>query len=1089
MRRSAIVLILTLLAASALLTQTVVGSIGGVVQDASGAVVDHVKVTVTDEETHVTYTAETNGRGNYLVPFLKPGSYGVAFEKTGFERRVSSGIAVVLNQEVRLDATLEPGSITQSVTVEAKGTLVNRVSSEIGTEVGYEDLINQPESIGSHGASVLGMIIIFPGVSSSSPDYSNPNNISLGGGRPDTPPIIIDGLPSNMGADNTYGLVPTPYSTEELQVLTVPFSAQYGQTGGGAILTTTKAGTMELHGALFETHNDQALNALNFFSAASTVKTKAIFNNFGGAVGGPVYIPKVFNGKKHLTFFFTDWEDTIEPKGSLTNTNVPTAAELQGNFSGPTPQNTAPVPIYDPATTQTVNGKVTRSLFPGNIIPANRIDPVGAKIASFFPAPNCDLTSFNFCVSPTQNHTYLYNTDRIDENISDYDKVWFRFARDGPTTGVVPYFNNAANPSAINGWKDYHAQATWSHIFSPSMANEFRFGMVQEDNFNTPSNTDVPSLGLTGVALTQFPDISVSGLFGIGASSYSQTRDRHWIWNDALTRQVGRHHLQMGGEFMRYLNHVFSPGVLSGSYSFTGTFTSLPGTNSGYGLADLLLGLPATTSISINNYEYRLATNYASLYFQDDYKVTSKLTVNLGLRWEFDGPPTELNGQNYTFNPSLIDPTTGKLGAIQFAGVNGAPRHFIPNDYRGFLPRFGFAYSLPANTVVRGGYGIYELPSIGFITNGATSKYSTTASFTAQNGGATPYYELDQGVPAYSPNVGANGLPNIASSLTSPTQNVQWQQLTAVIPYLQEWQFGIEHQFKGWLAEVDYEGNRGAHLPITLQENQIYPSPNCCFGVANSQSLRPYPQWLNVARYTNDGNSNYNALITKLQHAWKSGLSVLASYTWAKMMDDVDASARADAVANQNVYNLRAQYGIAMIDIPQRFTFAWVYDLPLGSGGKVAKDIPVLSYVVGHWQVSGNYQAQIGYPYNVTQANDLGLYSPIQYTNQVGNPNLSNQSIAEWFNPKAFAMAPVDSLGNTPRASLFGPGQNNWNIAVARIFPIRERINFRLRAEFYDAFNHPQWNGLNTTITSPAFGSVTSAMDPRTIQFAGRIQF
>jgi hypothetical protein len=278
-------------------------------------------------------------------------------------------------------------------------------------------------------------------------------------------------------------------------------------------------------------------------------------------------------------------------------------------------------------------------------------------------------------------------------------------------------------------------------------------------------------------------------------------------------------------------------------------------------------------------------------------------------------------------------------------------------------------------------------------------------------------------------------------------------------------------------------------LPITLQINQIYPSANCCFGVANSQSLRPYPQWLNVARFTDGGDSNYNALITKLQHAWKGGLSVLASYTWAKMMDDVDASARADAVANQNVYNLRAQYGIGMIDIPQRFTFAWVYDLPLGSGGKVARDIPVLSYAIGHWQMSGNYQAQIGYPYNVTQANDLGLYSPIQYPDAEGAPKPSHRSIAGWFNPKAFAMAPVDSLGNAPRASLFGPGQNNWNIAVARIFPIRERINFRLRAEFYDAFNHPQWNGLNTTITSPAFGAVTSAMDPRTIQFAGRIQF
>ena len=1070
--------------------QSTAGSIGGVVQDASGGLMPGVKVTVTDESTNVSTVVQTNHAGNYLVPFLKPGSYRVAFEKEGFAKRVSNGIELVLNQEVRMDAALQPGSVTQSVTVEAKGTLLNQVSSEIGGEMGYQDLINLPESIGSHGASVLGMVPMFPGLSGSSPDDSNSNDYSLGGGRTDTIPIIIDGLPSNMGADNTYGFVPTPYSTEELQVLTVPFSAQYGQTGGGAILTTTKAGTSELHGALFETHNDQSLNALNFFSAPTTVRTKAIFNNFGGAVGGPVYIPKLYNGKRHLTFFFTDWEDTLEPKGSLTNTDVPTAAELQGDFSGPTPQHTAPVLIYDPATTQTVGGKTTRTPFPGNVIPANRMDPVGVRMASFYPAPNCTLTTFNYCVAPTQSHSYLYNTDRVDENISDYDRVWFRFARDGPTTGAVPYFSNAANPSAQNGWKDYHVQATWNHIFSPAMANEFRIGFVQEDNFTDPVTQDVSSLGLKGVALTQFPDLAVTSLFSLGTSSYARTRDRHWIWNDALTRQVGRHHLQMGGEFMRYLNHTFTPGVLSGSYSFTGTFSSLPGTTSGAGLADLLLGMPATTTISLNNYEFRYVTNYAALYFQDDYKVTPKLTVNLGLRWEFDGPPTELNGQSYTFNPNLVDPTTGKMGAIQFAGINGAPSHFVPNDYHGFLPRVGFAYSLPKNTVFRGGIGFYELPSIGFITNGQTSKYSTSASFTAQNGGTTPYYTLSQGVPAYSPNVGANGLPNIVSSLTSPTANVQWQQLTPVLPLLEEWQFSLQHQFGGgWFAEIDYEGNHGLHLPVTLQTNQIYPFANCCFGLANTQAMRPYPQFLNVPRYSYSGNSNFNGMIIKVQHYWRNGMSVLTGYTWGKTMDDVDAAARSDAVANQNVYNLRAQYGIAMIDIPQRFTTSFVYDLPVGSGGKIAGGIPVASYVLGHWQVSGTYQAQIGYPYNVTQANTLGLFNPIQYPNAVGNPNLSNQSIAQWFNPKAFAIAPQDTLGSAPRASLFGPGQNNWNIAISRIFPIREHLNFRVRAEFYDAFNHPQWSNLNTTITSPAFGSVTSAMDPRTVQFAGRIQF
>jgi hypothetical protein len=508
--------------------------------------------------------------------------------------------------------------------------------------------------------------------------------------------------------------------------------------------------------------------------------------------------------------------------------------------------------------------------------------------------------------------------------------------------------------------------------------------------------------------------------------------------------------------------------------------------NTGSGLADLLLGIPASTSIATNNYEFRYLTNYASLYFQDDFKVTPKLTVNLGLRWEFDGPTSEMNGQNYTFNPALTDPTTGRMGAIQFAGIGGAPSHFVPNDYRGFLPRAGFAYSLFKNTVLRGGYGIYQLPSIGFVTSGQTSKYSIAATFTSPDG-VTPAYQLSQGVPPYSYNVGPNGLPNIASSLTNPTANVVEQQLSGMIPYNQEWSLSVQQQFgHSWFAEIDYQGNRGVHLPVTVGINQIAPSPNCCFGVANAQLLRPFPQFLNITALMDRGNANYNALLLKAQHYWKNGISAVFAYTWAKSMDDVDAPARADAVASQNVYNLKAQYGIAMIDIPQRFSSAFVYDVPFG---KFTKGIPVVSYIVGNWQVSGLVQMQVGYPYNVSQANTLGLFSGAQYATALSNPSIprGERTTARWFNPAAFAITPQDQLGNAARASLFGPGQNNWDLAVQRVFPIKERLQFKLRVDLFNAFNHAQFSNLNTTITSPAFGAVTGDLGPRSMDVAGRL--
>jgi hypothetical protein len=405
--------------------------------------------------------------------------------------------------------------------------------------------------------------------------------------------------------------------------------------------------------------------------------------------------------------------------------------------------------------------------------------------------------------------------------------------------------------------------------------------------------------------------------------------------------------------------------------------------------------------------------------------------------------------------------------------LKGPPSHFVANDFRGFLPRAGFAYSLFKNTVVRGGYGIYQLPSIGFVSSGQTSKYSVAATFTSPDG-VTPPYQLDRGVPAYSYNVGPNGLPNITSSLTRPTARAQMQQLTGVIPYNQEWSISLQQQLPhSWFGEIDYQGNRGVHLPITLNINQIAPTPNCCFGVANAQSLRPYPPFLNVNAFVHRGNSKYNALMIKVQHYWKNGISAVFGYTWAKTMDDVDASARAHAVANQNIYNLRAQYGIAGIDIPQRFTAAFVYDLPFG---KFTSGVPMVSYVLGHWEASGLVQMQDGYPHNVSQANMLGLFSGAQYTAALSNPTLprADRTIQRRFNTAAFAITPQNQLGYTSRASLFGPGQNNFDLAVQRIFPIKERLQFKLRVDMFNAFNHPQFSNLNTTLTSPAFGSVTS---------------
>ena len=447
--------------------QTFYASISGLITDPRGAVVAGAAITITETTTAAEYKTVSNRLGSYRVSFLKPGTYVVQVEKSGFAKYHTSEIALVLNQEAVVDAALRLGAETQEVTVTANGTALNDTNPQIGNQLGSSDMINLPESVSSHGAEELLLASTVPGVASTSPDYSNPNNISLGGSRPDTNPIIIDGLPSNMGVNDTYGLVPTPESTEELQVLTAPFSAQYGQSGGGAILTTTKSGTKDFHGSLFYYHNDQSLNALSFFSAPNTLRPVNVFNYFGGSIGGPVLIPKVFDGRKHRLFFFTDWEDTLNAKSAVLTTDVPTTAERAGDFSGLTPQGTPNPPIYDPATSVVVNGQRQETQFPGNVIPAARLDSVAKNIISFYPAPNCNYLTYNYCVYPTGHNSYLYNADRIDYNVTDYDHIWAKFSRDGPTTGAVQYIPNAANTSALNGWRDDHDEASWSHIFGP----------------------------------------------------------------------------------------------------------------------------------------------------------------------------------------------------------------------------------------------------------------------------------------------------------------------------------------------------------------------------------------------------------------------------------------------------------------------------------------------------------------------------------------------------------------------------------------------------------------------------------------------
>jgi len=1095
-------LILLLTAATqGIFAQTYSGSIRGRVTDATGGAIAGADVVATSLTTNSVERTKTSQSGDYTLSFLNEGTYRIEISSSGFKSQITDKVKLDLNQRATVDAVLQTGQVSESVNVSADSTQLNEVSSEIGDVIDKERLSELPVQAGSNGRSPLLLAKLSPGVSSTSSNNSNINNFSLGGGRAVTNEILVDGLPTTNPSDETYTLTPAPEALSEMKVITTPFSAQYGHTGGGVLLLTTNAGTSQVHGSVFDFHRNRIFNGRNYFTPVQS-KVKYVLNDPGATLGAPIPLP--WERHNPRTFFFGAYNITLLSQGAMYSALVPTDAQKSGDFSallntsksyGINPCDGSPIyqgQIFDPSTANKVGGVPCRKAFPGNVIPASRMDKVGTKIMNFFPASNGAFTNgMNYLVNPGSFHSTGQWIARIDHNFSDRDKGFFRVGGFHPAGSAAINIPNAANNTTAGGWVDTQAVLTETHVFAPNLFNDFRLGFVQEHNFTNEGDGSGQELGLQGVPLTLFPAITTTNYANLGSSALFRDRDRSWIYSDALSWQLGKHALTIGGEYRRQMYNAYQPGKAAGNYAFNPTFSAYPGNaNTGIALADILLGLPSTTQINVSDYTYHLNINSASLYYQDDWKLLSNLTVNLGLRWEYDGPYSEANNQFYSFNPDLIDPTTGLPGATQFADFNGAPKHFTPNIYYNFLPRVGFSWKVRPKTVLRGGYGIYRLPNIGFASAGLITKFGISSTFSSNDSGITPFYQLQNGVPAYSYNVDAHGNPNIPTSVTNPTQTVTQLELRHRTPYDQNYQLGVQQELgHGWFAELDYEGALGRKLPATFNLNQLLPSQ---FSTSAPQSRRPYPQYKGVSGLLNGAGSNYQALQTKLVHRYNDGLVVEVAYTYSKTLDDVDAPSRSNAAKTQNVYNLQAEYGIAGSNIPQRAVASYYWIIPIGRGGKFLSNVPVLKDVIGGWSTSGIVEFQVGLPVSVTQSsNALGGFTDVQRPTMVAAPQLSRsqRTVAKWFNTDAFINSQALQLGNAPRFPFQGPGLESWDQAVMRTFPVYERVNLQFRAEFFNSLNHTNFSAPGAQIGSKNYGVITGALDPRILEFAAKLQF
>jgi len=1121
-RRTSFAVFLTLVFAFCVRAQTFTGSIGGRVTDADGRVVAGAQVVVTEIGTNETSRTITNDLGEYVVSFLKPGVYQVSFTAQGFKETVESNLQLELNQSFRLNRTLTLGEVTQKIEVSADQTLLNYDSPEIAHVVGTEQLENIPElAVVNRGRSPFLLAKLIPGVTSTSSSNSNINNFSFGGGRPVTNEILIDGLPTTNPSDNTYTFTPSPDSIDEFKVITTPFSAEFGHTGGGVLLATSKHGTNEFHGSVYDYFRNRILNARSFFDGPN--KTRYIQNDPGFTFGGPVLLPH-YNGR-NKTFFFADLNITLSATPASANSNgtetqfflTPTDAERNGDFSSLlgaplTASNGSPIlnpcdgspvlagQIFDPLTarTVTVGGTpvVCRTAFANNVIPTQRLDSVGTQIAKFFPEPNGSFNggAFNYRLVATKYQQTWQGLVRIDQNFGDNDKLFGRYGRYHPNTQAVNVINNAANTSNDSGWWDNQVGIGETHVFSPRIVNDFRLAFVQEINYDKAGGPPVPQLGLQGVPLTYFPTINMASYISLGDSGPDHDRDRSWVFNDVVQIQSGRHVLKVGGDFRRQMYHFYNgnQSPISGTYNFDNSFTS-DGVDAGTGsdLADLLLGFPTQTIIQQDTYTYRENINSASLYFQDDFKLNQKLTLNLGLRWEFDGPYSEAANQFASFDPKLVNSQTGTPGAMQFAGVSGAPTHFMPNVYHDFLPRVGFAWNAVKDTVIRGGIGFYRLPNIGYFDVGPLSRFSQNSTFQSTDG-VTPAYQLAHGVPQAPFLVDANGNPLVPADGSAV---VDWIDNRARTPYNITWQFGVQRQFGSWFAELDYVASKGVKLPIEINADQAQPSQ---FADPNVFFERPYPQYAGIRYLTLAGNSNYQSLQAKLEHRWKNGLVVSAAYTFSKTLDDFDPVARVQFVGVQNIYNPRGEWGVAAYDIPQRFVANYVYQLPFGRGSKYGANTPVVKDLISGWEVSGITELQIGLPLAITQPNgNLAAGAGAQRPNITGSPVLSSgRTLDHWFSTAAFQVAPGGTLGDAPRFPLHGPGLNNTDFALQRNFILHERLKLQFRGEFFNVFNRAHFNNpdgnladFNSDPTKNRFGVISGAQAGRITELVLRLFF
>ncbi len=1138
------------------------GRIGGQVTDPNLAAVPHATVEATEASTGVKIAVTSNDSGSYELPYLNPGTYSMSVTAAGFKTYSQKSIEVRLGDRLTIDVPLVLGQVNDSITVTQEVSLVDSASANLGQNTDTRNLTDLPLAAGN----TLTVAHYAPGVIYLSPP-NHPSlgmavevvsNFSVNGTRSGNTEFTIDGAPSMSGT--LPSISPPTEMVAAVKVQTATYDASTGRVPGGNVNMVLRAGGNQVHGSVQWFHTNQHLEALTLFGRQflynpstgplNDAKRQAanplnILNRYGLTITGPVVFPKLYDGHNR-TFFAFGFDGLSRPVISLGGAiTVPTAAERQGDFSSLLKVG-ANYQIYDPSTiAPATTGRFSRQPFPNNLIPTSRLNPLALSLLKFWPEANQggNADGVNNLIPETSQVNRQKNLlGKVDQNFSDRHRAFVRY-----NYGSQDYIFNPLVGTQTNvpdRWRHSHGAGIDDvYVISPSLLNNVRASFTRYNQSNTPllQGFDLTALGFASSLSNsidprarQFPVLNVNGYQSLGGAANNDAVTNYYAISENLSYAKGPAIFRMGAEYRLMQSNSFGLGSQNPTLNFANTYTNGPLDNSagspiGQGLASFLLGIPSGGSISYADSYADTSYTYA-FFLQTDWRVNRRLTLNVGLRYDYEGPITERYNRsvrgfdfatpnpiaaqaiaNYARNPIAEVPADQfrANGGINFAGINGQPRELWDSSHQNFAPRVGIAYQVLPQIVIRTGYGIFFVPQGVDRTAVNQAGFTQATTLVASNdNGQTFNATLSNPFP----NGFVKPLGATAGARTGLGQAVSafpgYQKST----YMQRWSFGIQRQLpKRFFLDVNYVGTRGKRLAIPRQYNAVpasyyskltvrdpaainsltaavpnpfYPLlPNTNLSavtVQRLQLLRPYPQFTSITLNEPVGFSWYNSVQVLAEKRMSHGFSAQFNWTWSKFME---------ATAFNNDFDLLPEKVISDLDRTHNLHFIGIYELPFGTGK------PLLSHtnkfvraIVGGWQTQATWMRFTGAPLGFGNALLTGTAADI--------PNGENQSIGQWFNVNAFDRRTGSqlTLNQQSLSSRFsnvrGPGVDVWNISGLRRFPIGERIRMQFRTEFLNALNHTSLSAPNTNPLSSAFGSITSAnSQPRFIHFALKMTF